>query len=74
METLPVLVQLQEPPHIISAFRDWASLLQGLLQELAVLQAIDMRENSLHRGGWRWRGWGKGWEWSRSLETTRRGW
>lgn len=50
-ETLPVLVQLEESLHIMFAFGSWASLLQGLLQELAVLQAIDIRENSLHSRG-----------------------
>lgn len=60
LETLPVFVQLQEPLHIFSAFGDWASLLQGLLQQPALLQAVDMRGNNLHSRGWRWQ-WGWGW-------------
>lgn len=35
--TLPVLVQLQEPLHVLSAAGGWAGPLQGLLQELTLL-------------------------------------
>lgn len=35
--TLPVLVQLQEPLHVLSAPGGWAGPLQGLLQELTLL-------------------------------------
>lgn len=58
METLPVLVQFQEPLHIFSALGDRARLLQGLLQELALLQAEDMRGSRPRGSGWR-RQWGR---------------
>lgn len=67
---LPVLVELEEPPHIVPASGGWASLLQGLLQEPALLQAVDMRGSNPHGTGWGW-GWRR---WDRSLETTGRGW
>lgn len=35
--TLPVLVQLQEPLHVLSAPGDWTGPLQGLLQEVTLL-------------------------------------
>lgn len=58
MNTLPVLLQFQEPPDVLSAPGDWARLLQGLLQKVALLQAKDMKGSSLRGRGW---GWQRGW-------------
>ena len=66
MGTLPVLVQLQESLHVLSAPGDWAGPLQGLLQELALLQAEDVRGRKPGGRGWR-RQWG--WWGNRGLET-----
>lgn len=71
MGTLPVLVQFQEPLDILSALGDWAGPLQGLLQELALLQAEDMRGS---KAGGRWWRWQWGWWGYRGLETQGRGW
>lgn len=65
-DTLPVLVQLQEPLHVLSAPGDWAGLLQGLFQKVALLQAEDVRGSSPRGNGWRWQ-WG--WWGNRGLET-----
>lgn len=65
-DTLPVLVQLQEPLHVFSALGDWAGLLQSLFQKVALLQAKDMRGSSPYGRGWR-RQWG--WGGNRGLET-----
>lgn len=69
--TLPVLVQLQEPLDVLSAPGDWAGLLQGLLQEPALLQAVDVRGSNPWGGGWRWQ-WG--WRGNGGLKTRGRGW
>lgn len=67
-ETLPVLVQPQEPLYIFSARGGWACLLQGLLQKLALLQAVDVRGSAPSGRGWR-RQWG--WWGNMGRETTR---
>lgn len=66
-----VLVQLQEPLDVLSAPGDWAGLLQGLLQEPALLQAVDVRGSNPWGGGWRWQ-WG--WRRNGGLKTRGRGW